>query len=101
MDGILPDPTWICLSMARVKIYSILLCPFCYRAKQFLKSKGIAFEEIDVLMQPGRRAEMIELSGGRTAVPQIFVDDLHIGDCDEILALDGAGKFAPLLEAKV
>ncbi len=83
--------------MARVKIYSNLLCPFCTRAKRFLKSKGIAFEEVDVLLQPGRRAEMIELSGGRTAVPQIFVDGVHIGDCDEILALDTAGEFAPLL----
>ncbi len=83
--------------MARVKIYSNLLCPFSYRAKQFLKSKGIAFEEIDVLLQPGRRAEMIELSGGRSSVPQIFVDGVHIGDCDGILALEAAGELAPLL----
>lgn len=86
--------------MARVKIYSSLLCPFCHRAKTFLNSKGIAFEEIDVLLQPGRRAEMIELSGGRTSVPQIFVDGVHVGDCDEILALAGAGKFAPLLKSE-
>ncbi len=86
--------------MACVKIYSCLLCPFCTRAKGFLKSKDIAFEEIDILLQPGRRAEMIELSGGRTSVPQIFVDGAHVGDCDGILALDAAGKLTPLLEGE-
>jgi glutaredoxin 3 len=58
----------------------------------------VAFEEIDVMMHPGRRAEMTTRSGGRTSVPQIFVDGRHIGDCDEIYALEAAGKLAPLLE---
>ena len=84
--------------MARVEVYSTFLCPFCYRAKKLLQSKGIAFEEIDVMLQPARRAEMTARSGGRTSVPQIFVDGRHIGNCDEIYDLEAAGKLTPLLE---
>ena len=84
--------------MARIEVYSTFLCPFCYRAKKLLESKGVDFEEIDVMLKPGRRAEMTTRSGGRTSVPQIFVDGRHIGDCDEIHALDAAGKLAPMLE---
>ncbi|RMD62752.1 MAG: glutaredoxin 3 [Alphaproteobacteria bacterium] len=82
---------------ARVEIYSTLLCPFCYRAKKLLESKGVAFEEIDVMLSPSRRREMIERSGGRTSVPQIFVNGVHIGNCDEIHALDAAGRLDALL----
>ena len=84
--------------MARIEVFSTLLCPFCYRAKKLLESKGVTFEEIDVMVQPARRAEMITRSGGRTSVPQIFVDGRHIGNCDEIYALEAAGKLTPLLE---
>jgi len=84
--------------MARVEIFSTFLCPFCYRAKSLLESKGVEFEEIDVMLQPGRRAEMNTRSGGRTSVPQIFVDGRHIGNCDEIYALEAAGKLTPMLE---
>ncbi len=84
--------------MARVEIFSTFLCPYCHRAKKLLESKGVAFEEIDVMLRPGRRAEMTTRSGGRTSVPQIFVDGRHIGDCDEIYALEAAGKLTPLLE---
>ena len=86
--------------MARVEVYTSMLCGYCYRAKKLLESKGVTFEEIDVMMQPGRRAEMTTRSGGRTSVPQIFVDGRHIGDCDEIYALDAAGKLTPLLEGE-
>jgi len=84
--------------MARIEVFSTLSCPFCYRAKRLLESKGAAFEEIDVMLQPGRRAEMIARSGGRTSVPQIFVDGRHVGNCDDIYALEAAGKLTPLLE---
>lgn len=84
--------------MAKVEIYSSLLCPYCYRAKRLLDSKGIAYQEIDVMLQPRRRAEMIERSGGCTSVPQIFVDGTHIGNCDALLELESAGKLGPVLE---
>lgn len=84
--------------MARVEVFSTFLCPFCYRAKKLLESKGVAFEEIDVMLQPGRRAEMTARSGGRTSVPQIFVDGRHVGNCDEIYALEAAGKLTSILE---
>jgi glutaredoxin 3 len=84
--------------MPRIEVYTSMLCGYCYRAKKLLESKGVAFEEIDVMMQPGRRAEMTTRSGGRTSVPQIFVDGQHIGNCDEIYALEEAGKLTPLLE---
>jgi len=84
--------------MARIEIFSTFLCPYCYRAKRLLESKGVEFEEIDVMLRPGRRAEMTTRSSGRTSVPQIFVDGQHIGDCDEIYALEAAGKLTPMLE---
>ncbi len=82
----------------RIEIYSSMLCPFCYRAKKLLESKGAAFEEIDVMLSPGKRQEMIERSGGRTSVPQIFVDGQHLGNCDEIYALEAEGRLAEILK---
>lgn len=81
----------------KVEVYATLLCPFCYRAKKLLKTKGVEFEEIDVMLQPGKRQEMIERSGGRSSVPQIFVDGEHIGDCDKIHALEAQGKLDAIL----
>ncbi len=85
--------------MARVEIYSSLLCPYSYRAKELLDAKGVDYEEIDLMLKPWRRAEMIERSGGRTSVPQIFVDGSHLGNCQEMLDLEAAGRLAPILEA--
>ncbi len=85
--------------MARVEIYSSLLCPYCYRAKKLLDARGVDYEEIDLMLKPWRRAEMIERSSGRTSVPQIFVDGRHLGNCQEMLALEAAGRLAPILEA--
>jgi glutaredoxin 3 len=85
--------------MAKVEIYSSPFCGFCYRAKRLLDSKGVAFEEYDVMMNGALKSEMIGRAGGRTTVPQIFIDDRHIGGCDELHALDAAGKLDPLLEA--
>ena len=84
--------------MARVEIYTTFMCGYCFRAKKLLESKGVDFEEIDVMAQPGRREEMTARSGGRTSVPQIFVNGRHIGNSDELFALDAAGKLSPLLE---
>jgi glutaredoxin 3 len=84
--------------MARIEVYTSMLCGYCYRAKNLLESKGVAFEDIDVMTQPGRRDEMIARSGGRTSVPQIFVDGRHIGNCEDIYALEAAGKLDSLLQ---
>jgi glutaredoxin 3 len=85
--------------MAKVEVYSSMLCGFCYRAKKLLEQKGVPFTEIDVMVHPGRRAEMVERSGGRTSVPQIFIDGRHIGGCDELYALEASKKLDGLLQA--
>jgi glutaredoxin 3 len=77
--------------VARIEVYSSIFCPYCARAQGLLESKGVAFETIDVLAQPDRRPEMVERAGGRTSVPQIFIDGEHIGGCDDLYALDQAG----------
>jgi glutaredoxin 3 len=83
--------------MQPVKMYTTAVCPFCIRAKQILKSKGVAqIEEIRIDMQPEERAKMMEITGRRT-VPQIFIGDTHVGGCDDLIALDGRGGLVPLL----
>ncbi len=83
--------------MAPVILYSTILCPYCSAAKNLLKQKGVSFEAIDVTMNPIKRAAMSEKSGGKTSVPQIFIDDLHIGGFDDLAALDRQGKLDALL----
>ncbi|MFS4438247.1 glutaredoxin 3 [Paracoccaceae bacterium GXU_MW_L88] len=85
--------------MSAVTVYSKSTCPFCQRALALLDSKGIEPEIIDLLVSPERRDEMIDKAGGRTTVPQIFIDGKHIGGSDELAALDRAGKLDPLLAA--
>jgi glutaredoxin 3 len=85
--------------VAQVEIYSSIFCPYCARAKALLERKGVAFETIDVLEQPNRRAEMVERAGGRTSVPQIFINGEHIGGCDDLHALDQAGQLDGKLAA--
>lgn len=85
--------------MATVEIYTKAFCPYCHRAKALLDRKGAAFEEIDISLGGPRRGEMIDRAGGRTTVPQIFIDGRHVGGCDDLHALDGAGKLDPLLGA--
>jgi glutaredoxin 3 len=85
--------------MAKIEIYTKFLCPFCTRAKKLLETKGVAFEEIDISMGGPRRSEMLDRSGGRQTVPQIFIDGQHIGGCDDIMALDRAGRLDPMLSA--
>ena len=83
--------------MARVEIYSTMFCPYCARAKSLLSRKGVTFENIDVMMEPAKRDEMVKRAGGRTTVPQIFIDGQHVGGSDDLAALDRAGKLDPML----
>lgn len=85
--------------MATVEIYTKFLCPYCTRAKALLTGKGVNFAEIDISTGGPRRTEMVERSGGRQTVPQIFIDGRHIGGCDDLVALDRAGRLDPLLAA--
>jgi len=72
-------------------------CPYCARARSLLASRGVAFEEIDIEAVEGARSEM-EARSGRSSVPQIFIGDQHVGGCDELQALDEAGRLDPLLK---
>jgi len=85
--------------MADVVIYTRPFCGFCARALALLTQKGVAFTEIEAGMDPDKRREMVQRSGGRNTFPQIFIGDQHIGGCDEMMALERAGKLDPLLEA--
>ena len=78
---------------AEVEMYTTMFCPYCTRARTLLQRKGAAFTEIDIIEEPARREEMIRRAGGRTSVPQIFIDGEHIGGSDDLMALDGAGKL--------
>lgn len=86
--------------MARVEIYTSPFCGFCHRAKRLLEAKGVAFEEIDVMMHPGRKREMLQRADGRSTVPQIFIDGKGIGGCDDLHALDARGQLDPMLEGR-
>jgi glutaredoxin 3 len=79
--------------MARVEIYATPICPYCERAKALLAQKGVAYVNIDVMGDRARRAEMVERAGGRTTVPQIFIDGEHIGGSDDLYELEDAGKL--------
>ncbi|MCJ2063929.1 glutaredoxin 3 [Methylobacterium sp. J-088] len=84
--------------MQPVTIYTTAWCPYCSAAKSLLKQKGVSFQEIDVERIQGARATMVGKAGGRTSVPQIFVGATHVGGCDDLYALDRAGKLDPLLK---
>ena len=84
--------------MARVEIYTTMLCPYCWRAKKLLEERGVAYQEVDVMTDGKLRAEMRQRAGGRTSVPQIFINGQHVGGCDDLYALDRAGKLKPMLE---
>jgi len=86
--------------MQPVKMYTTAVCPFCVRAKQILKARGVdAIEEIRVDTQPEERMKMMEITGRRT-VPQIFIGDTHVGGCDDLMALDSQGGLVPLLNGQ-
>ena len=80
-------------------MYTTAVCPYCIRAKQFLKSKGVeVIEEVRIDLDPQQRDHMMQTTGRRT-VPQIFIGDHHVGGCDDLIALDGQGGLAPLLNS--
>lgn len=83
--------------MARVEIYTKFTCAYCARAKSLLSGKGITFEEYDITMGGEKRGEMLARANGRTTVPQIFIDDYHVGGSDDLHALDNGGKLDPML----
>ena len=82
---------------SKVQMFATSWCPYCERARQLLKKKGVDFEEIDVEARPEARAEMTARSG-RYTVPQIFIGDRHVGGSDDLYALDAAGGLDPLLK---
>ncbi len=85
--------------MPPVEIYTTPFCGYCHMAKRLLKGKGIAYVETNVLLNPSLRAAMMQRTGGRRSVPQIFIGRTHVGGCDELYALERAGKLDPLLSA--
>ena len=84
--------------MKPVVIYTTPICGFCHAAKRLLDSKGVAYEEIDVMRDVEKKQEMMNRSGRRT-VPQIFIDEAHVGGCDNLYDLERAGKLDPMLAA--
>jgi glutaredoxin 3 len=85
--------------MQAVKMYTTAVCPYCIRAKQVLKAKGVEqIEEIRIDLDPVQRDHMMQITGRRT-VPQIYVGDTHVGGCDDLMALDAKGGLVPLLQA--
>lgn len=83
--------------MSKIEIYTTKYCPFCIRAKELLRDKGAEFIEYPVDGDDEGRAKMTKRAGGVRTVPQIFIDGEHIGGCDELFALDEAGRLDPLL----
>jgi glutaredoxin 3 len=84
--------------MSAIEIYTTPFCPYCGWAKELLGRKGVPFREFDVSGDRDLRAAMTQRAQGRTSVPQIFIGDVHVGGCDDLYALDEAGKLDPLLE---
>lgn len=86
--------------MTPITMYSTAICPFCVQAERLLRAKGVGeIAKVRVDLEPERRQEMMEKTGRRT-VPQIYIGNLHVGGYDDLVALDRAGKLAPLLEGK-
>lgn len=83
--------------MPDIEIYTTPICGYCHAAKRLLTGKGVSFTEIDLFAAPERRAEMINRAGGRRTVPQIFIDNRHIGGSDDLHLLDRSGGLDPLL----
>lgn len=85
---------------APVLMYTTAVCPYCQRAKQLLKARGVeVIEEVRIDLDAARRDEMMQRTGRRT-VPQIYIGDTHVGGCDDLYALDAAGGLTPLLAAQ-
>jgi len=85
------------MSTPKIQMYASDWCPYCSRARRLLQEKGVPFEEIDVDARPEARAEMVARSG-RSTVPQIFVGDVHVGGCEDLLAREAAGTLDSLIK---
>lgn len=85
--------------MPKIEMYTKMTCLYCYRAKALLKDKGLQVEEIAVDFGGEKKQEMIQRAGGRTTVPQIFINGRHVGGCDDLFELESAGKLDELLAA--
>ena len=83
--------------MPVVEIYTKTFCSFCWRAKALLESKGVAFQEISVDFGGAEKQRMVERAGGRTTVPQIFIDDTHVGGCDDLMKLEYDGQLDAMI----
>lgn len=84
--------------MAKVEIYTTMICPYCIRAKRLLDQEQISYHEIDVSASRQLRQEMTQRAGGRTSVPQIFINDTHVGGSDDLAALHRAGNLHKLMD---
>ena len=84
--------------MSKIEIYSTAVCPYCVSAKNLLKAKGLEWTEVRIDTDPAQRDAMLTRSGGRRSVPQIFINDRHVGGFDDLVAADRSGKLAQLLE---
>ncbi|MDQ6646706.1 MAG: glutaredoxin 3 [Pseudomonadota bacterium] len=85
--------------MSKIEIYSTAVCPYCVAAKNLLKSKGLEWTEMRIDTDASEREAMLARSGGRRSVPQIFINDQHVGGFDELVAADRSGKLAELLDS--
>lgn len=83
--------------MAKVVVYTTNYCPYCVKVKQLLRNKGVEFQEIDLSNDDAGRVELVNMSGGRKTVPQVFINGQHIGGCDDLFALDAKKELDPLL----
>ncbi|HLD95349.1 MAG TPA: glutaredoxin 3 [Alphaproteobacteria bacterium] len=81
-----------------IEIYTTTVCPYCVKAKALFQKKGVSYTEIDVSQDEELRLKMTQRAGGKRSVPQIFINDQHIGGCDDLYALDGQGALDPLLQ---
>jgi glutaredoxin 3 len=86
--------------MPRIEIYTKFGCPYCARAMRLLDEKGAAYEEYELNSTPGKREEMLERAGGRTTVPQIFIDGRHVGGSDDLAELERSGRLDPMLQGE-
>ena len=83
--------------MTKIEIYTTPICGYCQMTKRLLAEKGVEYTEIDLFDDPDRRAEMMQRANGGRTGPQIFIDGTHVGGCDDLYALDRAGKLDPML----
>jgi glutaredoxin 3 len=84
--------------MSKIVIYTTDICPYCIRAKMLLKSKALDYVEINVSNDPVAREELIKKANGRKTVPQIFIDDKHIGGCDDLIHLNDSGELSQMVK---